>query len=70
MKILTRTFQAKKAHDPEKRKALNLDALTSEYMPSHRYLIREPFPNHPTQEHISHTFRTKAEAEEWLSGKL
>jgi len=43
------------------RDRLNLDAETSEYMPSHKYLVRQPLA-HPTQAFIHHTVRTKREA--------
>ena len=69
MEILMRTFAAREAYDPAERARLNLDALTSEYMPSHRYLIREPFHNHPNQRWISHTFRTRKEAESWIANR-
>jgi hypothetical protein len=66
MQILRRTFQAAKANTEAERAELNGDALTSQYYPSQRYLVREPFPNHPTQKHIGHTFRTRKEAEAWV----
>jgi hypothetical protein len=68
MEILTRTFEAAKqtAGSPE-RAALNCDPLTSEWMPSYRFLIREPFlmsngSTHPTQPFTSRCFRTKSDA--------
>jgi hypothetical protein len=68
MKIQRRTFAAKLATEPSERARLNLDALTSEYMPSHRYIVQEPLPyDHPTQKHFNHTFRSKSDAETWLS---
>ncbi len=64
--ILRRTFAASKTSDPAERASLNLDALTSQYYTSHRYLVRVPFPNHPTQKYTSHTFRTRAEAQAFI----
>ncbi len=52
------------------RKRLNLDAFTSEYLPSHKYLVKIPFPNHPTQRHLNHTLRTKTEALAYLVAQM
>ncbi len=59
MNIVRRTFEAAQhpAGSPE-RQRLNLDWLTSEYMTSHRYGIRESDGSH-----TPFTYRTKAEAE-------
>lgn len=56
MAIIRRTFEASKkpAGSPE-RAILNLDARTSEYMPSYRYIAKG--------EIYSSSFRTKREAE-------
>lgn len=59
--VLRRTFAAKNETDPEKRALLNQDALTSEYYPSKKYLVRAPI-NTP-QKHVNHTFTSKAEAQ-------
>ncbi len=66
--LLRRTFAAKNhpAGSPE-RAELNKDVLTSEYMPSYKFLVRRPFTMsdgtpHPTQKHIDETFPTKAAA--------
>lgn len=67
--VLRRTFEARQyPKDSPERARLNLEALTSEYMPSYRYLVRRPFlmsdgSTHPTQPFIENAFRTKAEAE-------
>lgn len=56
--IVTRTFEAAKhPKDSAERARLNLDWLTSEYMPSHRYGLRTADGGH-----TPFTFRTKAEA--------
>jgi hypothetical protein len=67
--VLRRTFEAQKhPKGSADRARLNLDPLTSEYMPSHRYLLRTPAlmsdgtPN-PVQKFYDNTYRTKAEAE-------
>lgn len=68
VEVLRRTFDAK--NHPEsspERERLNRDPLTSEYMPSLRYLVRWPFlmndgTPHPTQKHLSRGFKGKAEA--------
>ena len=68
MEILRRTFEAAKhPTGSEERQRLNRDAVTSEYMTSHRYAIRRPFlmsdgTPHPTQAYLLDTYRTKAEA--------
>lgn len=58
---LRRTFEAKKYPKPsEQRTMLNKSALTSEYMPSYKYIVyygKQPY---------SQDFRTKREAEEWI----
>ncbi len=72
MTPLRRTFEAGKyPKGSSERAALNRDALTSEYYTSKPWLVREPFvmsdgSPHPTQPHISHDFRTKAEAQAWI----
>lgn len=71
--IHRRTFEAAK-HPPgsPERVQLNLDPLTSEYMPSYRYLIREPArmsdgtPN-PAQAFHNRTFRTKTEGQAYAT---
>jgi len=59
MKTIRRTFEAAK-HPPgsEERARLNLDWLTSEYMTSHRYGVRDDDGSH-----LPFTYRTKAEAD-------
>lgn len=67
--IHRRTFEA--ARFPKgstERETLNKDVLTSEYMPSYRYLLRRPFlmsdgTPHPTQKYLDVTFTTRAEAD-------
>lgn len=58
MKVLRRTFEALKhpKGSPE-RNRLNADNLTSEYMPSYRYVVRNDDGSH-----TPFTYRTKAEA--------
>lgn len=68
MEILRRTFKAEKyPKGSEERRRLNCDPITSQYMPSHRYALRQPFlmsdgTPHPMQQYLVDTFRTKAEA--------
>jgi hypothetical protein len=58
MKIVKRTFAAKKHPvGSAQRGELNKDWLTSEYMPSHKYGIRND-----DNGHTPFTYRTKAEA--------
>jgi hypothetical protein len=65
--VLRRTFAASGyAKGSPERTQLNLDGLTSEYLPSYRYIVRRPFVMsdgtlHP-QKRIDDHFRTKAEA--------
>jgi hypothetical protein len=66
--LLRRTFQAAQhPKDSDIRKALNEDALTSEYMPSYKYMVRRPArmtdgsPN-PAQVWYDMEFVSKAEA--------
>lgn len=67
MKPLRRTFEASKFHKGSTERAkLNEDVLTSEYMTSHKYLLRVPF-NPPAQPFFNETFRTKREAELWIA---
>jgi hypothetical protein len=56
MTPIRRTFEAKQ-HPPQsaERARLNLRAETSEYYPSHRWMVRDG--------DTAHTFKTKAEAE-------
>lgn len=69
VEVVRRTFEA--AKHPKKsaeRARLNEDAITSEYLPSHRYAIRYPFimsdgRQNPIQPFMTHTYHTKAEAE-------
>lgn len=69
--IQRRTFEAA-THPPDsaERARLNLDPLTSEYLTSHRYLVRRPAlmsdgtPN-PAQRFHTYTCRTKTEALDW-----
>lgn len=59
MKVVRRTFEAlKHGKGSLARQALNLDWLTSEYLPSHRYGLREDDGSH-----TPFTYRTKAEAD-------
>lgn len=59
MKVARRTFEAKKhPKDSTQRTELNKDWLTSEYMPSHKYGIRNDDGSH-----TPFTYRTKAEAD-------
>ena len=65
MKVVRRTFEALKfSKGSPERDRLNQDWITSEYLPSYRYGVRNddgsktPF-----------TYRTKAEAEEKAEGK-
>lgn len=70
-----RTFEAAQhGKESEERARLNRDALTSEYMPSHRYIVKEPAlmsdgRQNPTQQFFNHTFRTKGEAEAFITTK-
>ena len=59
MKVAKRTFEALKyPAGSEERARLNLDNLTSEYYPSHKYCLRD------NEGHkLSWTFRTKRAAE-------
>lgn len=58
-RIVRRTFSALKYPEgSEERNALNNDWLTSEYMPSYRYGLRNWDGSH-----TPFTFRTKGEAE-------
>jgi len=73
MTLHRRTFEAKKfAKDSADRERLNLDPLTSEFNPSYKYLVREValmsdgYPN-PAQEFHNREFRTKLEAELYIS---
>jgi hypothetical protein len=69
--ILKRTFEALKyGQGTPKRMELNKDALTSEYFPSSKWLLRVPFimsdgTPHPTQKYLDYEFRTKKEAKEY-----
>ncbi len=65
MIVKRRTFEAKKhpKGSPERAK-LNLSSLTSEYMPSYRYVACEN-----SGERTPFTFRTKREAEIYISTK-
>jgi len=57
MDIKRRTFEAKKhAKGSEERKKLNLNAETSEYMPSYKYLLVDG--------NFNRSFRTKKEAQQ------
>ncbi len=67
--LIRRTFAAKQ-HPPgsPERSILNLDAATSEYTTSRRYLLRRPAvmddgTPHPTQKFWDADFTTKMEAE-------
>lgn len=64
MKVVRRTFEAAKhpKGSPE-RTRLNLDWLTSEYMTSYRYGVRNDDGSKVTVGIGSDTFRTKGEAE-------
>lgn len=71
--VLPRTFKAR--NEPvgsAARAGYNADPLTSEYMPSHRYLVRRPAvmsdgsPN-PSQAFHDSTFPTKRQAEAYAS---
>ncbi len=63
MKIVRRTFEAAKhPKGSAERTRLNLEAATSEYMPSYRYMIAGSGTNW--------TFRSKAEAEAELTLRL
>ena len=66
MKTVKRTFEAAKhpKGSPE-RFRLNLDWMTSEYMPSHRYGVRED-----DGAHLPFTYRTKAEADRRVARAL
>ena len=73
MTLHRRTFEAKKfPKGSADRDRLNLDALTSEYSPSYKYLVREVAlmsdgsPN-TAQGHHNREFRTKLEAELYIS---
>ena len=58
MKIVKRTFDALKLpRGSAERERANSDWLTSEYMPSHRYGLREDDGSH-----TPFTYRSKAEA--------
>lgn len=65
MKVVKRTFAAKRmpVGSPE-RAAANLDWLTSEYMPSYKYGVREDDGGH-----TPFTYRTKAEAQRRANGE-
>jgi len=69
--VIRRTFEAAKhPAGGSRRQELNERTETSEYMPSHRYMVQWPAlmsdgsPN-PAQSHHNRTFRTKAEAEQF-----
>ena len=65
--IIKRTFEALNfAPDSKERKLLNMDASTSEYMKSKKYLFLVHVPETETRLPITHTtsFETKAEAVE------
>lgn len=64
MIILKRTFKAKTAQTEQERQILNCDPLTSEYMPSYKYVLRN---DDGTK--TSFTYRTKAEAIKQAEGK-
>ena len=69
--VLRRTFEAKKFPEGSAERAkFNEDALTSEYMPSYKYLLRKPAlmsdgTPHPNQKWNTRQFKTKAEAEQY-----
>jgi hypothetical protein len=71
--LLKRTFTARNhPKDSAERKTLNEDVLTSEYMPSYKFLVREPFlmsdgSANPRQPFVNRPFTTKAEAVAYLS---
>lgn len=71
IKVIRRTFEAAKhPKGSEERARLNMNAETSEYMPSMRYMVRWPFlmndgTPHPTQPFQHGSYRTKKEAEIW-----
>lgn len=59
MLVVKRTFEAlKHPKGSAERSQLNLDWLTSEYLPGHKYGVREDDGTH-----TPFTYRTKAEAE-------
>jgi hypothetical protein len=76
VQILPRTFEANQhPKGSQERARLNEDALTSEYYPSHKYLLRiqavmnDGTPN-PVQKWHDYTYRTKREAQaELASGR-
>jgi hypothetical protein len=67
--VLRRTFEAKTHPEmSEKRAELNMDALTSVYFSSYKYMTREPAlmsdgSQNPSQKFKDKIFRTKREAE-------
>jgi len=75
VEVLRRTFFANQHPKGSPQRArLNLDTLTSEYMPSYRYIARQPFilsdgSTHPRQPFIDRAFRTKAQAEAFANRK-
>ena len=66
MTPIRRTFAATKATSEAERQELNRDALTSQYYPSHKYLVNWPI-NSQAQQFVSMTFPTKAKAEAWIA---
>ena len=76
VQILPRTFEANQhPKGSQERARLNEDALTSEYYPSHKYLLRiqalmkDGTPN-PVQKWHDYTYRTKRQAQaELASGR-
>ena len=63
MRLVRRTFAAlKHPKGSEERSQLNLDWLTSEYMPSHKYGLRNDDGTH-----LPYTYRTKDNAVDAMS---
>lgn len=71
MKVVRRTFEAAKfPKGSADRERLNLDWLTSEYMPSYRYGVRNDDGTKVMVGLGAETFRTKREAEAAIPGAV
>lgn len=65
-RVARRTFEAKKfPKGSHERARLNLDALTSEYMPSYRYVGYDG-TSQPSGRPNQQSFRTRGEADAWI----
>jgi len=65
----SRTFEASKhAKGTPERDRLNNQVLTSEYMPSYKFVVCE-YRNCVVQPVIEHSFKSKAEAQAFMDSK-